>query len=77
MKYRVEQTVSGVSLGVYEADDEEGAIRAMLADGGDPGAETDPGLVAVPIREYCTQNDGDCPSCSLSSYGRDCRNARY
>jgi hypothetical protein len=23
---------------------------------------------------YCTQNDGDCTSCSLSSYGRDCKN---
>ena len=25
-------------------------------------------------RTYCTQNDGDCLSCSLSNYGRDCRN---
>lgn len=24
--------------------------------------------------EYCTQNGGDCRNCSLSSYGRDCRN---
>ena len=23
---------------------------------------------------YCTQNEGDCPTCSLSSYGRDCKN---
>jgi hypothetical protein len=22
---------------------------------------------------YCTQNEGDCPSCSLSSNGRDCK----
>jgi hypothetical protein len=25
-------------------------------------------------KPYCTQNNGDCPSCSLSSYGRDCQN---
>lgn len=24
--------------------------------------------------EYCTQNDGDCSTCSLVNYGRDCRN---
>ena len=24
-------------------------------------------------KDYCTQNNGDCPSCSLSSYGRDCK----
>lgn len=23
---------------------------------------------------YCTQNDGDCPTCSLVSYGKDCQN---
>jgi len=23
---------------------------------------------------YCKQNEGDCPSCSLSSYGWDCKN---
>ena len=23
---------------------------------------------------YCTQNHGNCIACSLSSYGRDCRN---
>lgn len=25
-------------------------------------------------RDYCTQNDGDCQTCSLVNYGRDCRN---
>ena len=24
--------------------------------------------------EYCTQNNGDCPTCSLVNYGRDCMN---
>lgn len=24
--------------------------------------------------EYCTQNNGDCPTCSLVNYGRDCQN---
>ena len=23
---------------------------------------------------YCTQNDGDCTTCSLVNYGRDCQN---
>lgn len=26
------------------------------------------------MKSYCTQNNGDCNSCSLSNYGRDCRN---
>jgi len=25
-------------------------------------------------KEYCTQNDGDCETCSLVNYGRDCAN---
>ena len=24
--------------------------------------------------EYCTQNNGDCSTCSLANYGRDCQN---
>jgi hypothetical protein len=24
--------------------------------------------------DYCTQNNGNCTTCSLVSYGRDCRN---
>ena len=24
--------------------------------------------------DYCTQNNGDCSTCSLVNYGRDCRN---
>ena len=28
----------------------------------------------VSRKEYCTQNDGDCSTCSLVNYGRDCRN---
>lgn len=26
------------------------------------------------MKKYCTQNNGDCGSCSLSHYGRDCHN---
>lgn len=26
------------------------------------------------MKPYCTQNNGECASCSLSSYGRDCKN---
>lgn len=25
-------------------------------------------------KAYCTQNNGDCETCSLVNYGRDCRN---
>lgn len=25
-------------------------------------------------KDYCTQNDGDCSTCSLVNYGRDCQN---
>jgi len=25
-------------------------------------------------KDYCTQNDGDCDTCSLVNYGRDCQN---
>lgn len=25
-------------------------------------------------KEYCTQNDGDCETCSLVNYGLDCQN---
>ncbi len=32
------------------------------------------GLRGESRRSYCTQNDGDCLTCSLSSCGRDCRN---
>lgn len=26
------------------------------------------------MKPYCTQNQGDCSTCSLVSYNRDCRN---
>lgn len=26
------------------------------------------------VRSYCTQNNGDCSSCSLVNYGMDCKN---
>lgn len=26
--------------------------------------------------DYCTQNEGNCPTCSLSNYGRDCMNQK-
>lgn len=27
--------------------------------------------------DYCTQNNGECATCSLSNYGRDCRNNKF
>lgn len=26
------------------------------------------------MKDYCTQNNGDCATCSLVNYGRDCQN---
>jgi len=26
------------------------------------------------LKSYCTQNNGDCSTCSLKNYGRDCQN---
>jgi len=26
------------------------------------------------MKNYCTQNNGDCSTCSLVNYNRDCRN---
>lgn len=26
------------------------------------------------MKSYCTQNNGDCATCSLVNYGRDCKN---
>ena len=26
------------------------------------------------MKAYCTQNNGDCETCSLSNYGKDCQN---
>lgn len=28
------------------------------------------------MRLYCTQNNGACDTCSLSNYGRDCKNEK-
>jgi len=28
----------------------------------------------VDVKTYCTQNDGDCETCSLVSYDKDCKN---
>jgi len=25
------------------------------------------------VKDYCTQNEGDCATCSLVNYGRDCQ----
>lgn len=26
------------------------------------------------LQSYCVQNDGDCSTCSLVNYGKDCHN---
>ena len=31
-------------------------------------------VIVISAPDYCTQNDGDCETCSLVNYGRDCKN---
>ena len=50
-QYEIEQTATGIILGVYEGEDADEAIRAMLADAGAPDAEPDPGLRVREIRD--------------------------
>jgi hypothetical protein len=40
------------------------------------GIQTDQEVDPMTKPDYCTQNDGDCPTCSLVNYGRDCMNNR-
>ena len=46
----------------------------LTADGDTLRRERSAGYRAGYIPEYCTQNEGDCQTCSLVNYGRDCRN---
>jgi len=52
MKYLIEQTTSGQVLGIYEAEDADQAIQAMLDDAGCDDAP-DPGLVAREVPDNC------------------------
>lgn len=45
-RFEIEQTATGVILGVYEGETPDEAIRAMLIDAGAPDAEPDAGLQA-------------------------------
>ncbi len=47
--WEIVQQTSGETLGVYQAETAELAIRAMLRDAGAPDAEPDPGLRAVEV----------------------------
>ena len=51
-----------------EAADSEDVLRRQRGQGYRDG------LKGSPRRSYCTQNDGDCLTYTLVSYGRDCRN---
>jgi len=58
--------VTNHSMNVYEALDLAGVDIEDI----------DPEQVrmAYDAKPYCTQNNGDCGSCSLVNYGRDCEN---
>ena len=46
----------------------------MKADGDEAARKRSQGYRAGYVSEYCTQSEGDCRTCSLVNYGRDCRN---
>jgi hypothetical protein len=53
---------------------EDAQIERMQARGGALQQGLADGLAGMQSRLYCSQNDGDCASCSLVNYGKDCRN---
>jgi len=44
----------------------QGLIASMTSDDNEHGKSA--------IKAYCTQNSGDCSTCSLKNYNRDCHN---
>ncbi len=58
-RYEIIQSTSGASLGIYEGEDEDAAIRAMLADAGAPDAEADPGLEAIELDPESLHDEAD------------------
>lgn len=44
--YKIIQTKTGLDMGAYAGETAEDAIRAMLADAGEPEAQPDDGLEA-------------------------------
>jgi len=76
--FLIDQTETGVELGVYAAEDGAGAIRAMLEDAGAPDAEPDPGLRArrLPFCDVVSQqHESSCETCGrrgwVTSYARN------
>jgi hypothetical protein len=54
---------------------EQERFRLMLERGGATAQGLQDGLSGRAPRIYCSQNDGDCSTCSLVNYGRDCENS--
>ena len=71
MKYRLDTEKYGSSINSLVTLEE---LREMGADTltvrGDEILDAD-GVVAT-FPKYCTQNDGDCQTCDLAVFGRDC-----
>ena len=80
MGYAIINTKSGEHLGTWEATGPNEALDAYASDAGYVDfaeACTVASGDDIEVREvpdYCTQNHGDCSTCSLKNYGRDCRN---
>ena len=52
----------------------EEAVLDMITTYTKETRDTVKSITGYNIKPYCTQNNGDCESCSLSNYGKDCHN---
>ncbi len=64
----------GVNPGVTWYSDDWANLTDGLGADISPTHELGRQLVRNKTPEYCVQNDGDCQTCSLVNYGRDCQN---
>ena len=52
----------------------EEAIINSIVDYTAKTRDTTASITGYNLKSYCTQNNGDCATCALSSYGKDCHN---
>jgi hypothetical protein len=66
----------GANLAELDQDPSEAVSREdVIALWHDRADQREGRLLAQLLKpDYCTQNNGDCETCSLVSYGRDCMN---
>ena len=72
MKYRLDTEKYGRSINALVTLEELQEMDATVTVRGDEIHDAD-GVVAT-FPKYCRQNDGDCETCELAVFGRDCAN---